>query len=253
MIKSLSPYYVTIPFVSPLTDLTCTKYTLEIYIWNGERSLPPEEPSYSITKTNPTGSTLSDEINIANLISDYISFTPQEGTGTELINGNNQYWIKYQTFYKTSNSLDLTTPTNITTEIFTKGYGYGMDGKNSQTPTNKILLQGSEFKVSRNSVFVLPIEIEKTTIPAPSITIEDITLVSGVDYEITFSYVGTYDLSFILTYNEGTDSYVELISTTSPVIFDIVVTDVEVSVQLTGYDLDSNTTVYSNIFNVIIP
>ena len=35
MIKTLSPYYINIPFVSPLTSLVCTSYTLKIYIWKG--------------------------------------------------------------------------------------------------------------------------------------------------------------------------------------------------------------------------
>lgn len=255
MIKSLSPYYITIPFVAPLSDLTCTDYTLELFIWNGNKGTPPTEPSYSITKTNPTGSTLTDEIDIANLISDYISFTPQEGTATELLDGNNQLWVKWRTFYTTTDSNDAILPSNQNTKLMTKGCSYGMDGKNAETPTNKILLSGTEFKVNRNGIFVLPIEIAETVPPPPSITITDVFNISGENYQIEFTYVGSYGLIFNLQYNILGDIGINLedISTTSPETFNISITSETVEVQLIGYDNDTATTIYSNVFTIIIP
>lgn len=157
MIKSLSPHYIYIPFVSPYSDLTCTAYTLQVYVWNGAKNEPPAEPAYEYTKTNPTGSTGEDKIDIANIVNDFINFTPKEGSGTELINGENQLWVRVQTYYETTEPLDATTATNISVQLMTKGYGYGMQGENTQLPSNKILLQGTEFKVNRNGTFVLPI------------------------------------------------------------------------------------------------
>ena len=121
MIKSLSPYYVTIPFVSPLSGLTSNSYTLQLFIWNGAKNEPPALPVYEFTKSNPTGSTLTDEIDIANLISDYISFTPQEGIGTQLLDGNNQLWVKWRTFYTTTDSNDAILPSNQNTKLMIKG------------------------------------------------------------------------------------------------------------------------------------
>lgn len=162
MIKALSPYWIEIPFVSPNTSLTCTDFTLQVFVWNGDKGTPPSTPSYEITKTNTTGSTDVSRINIANLVSDFVDFTQQEGTTTELIDGNNQNWVKYQTFYTTSNASDRVIPSNVNIDLMLRGYSYGMDGENAKTPANKILLSGNEFKVNRGGVFVLPIKIEET-------------------------------------------------------------------------------------------
>jgi len=162
MIKSLSPYYITIPFVSPLSSLTCTAYTLQIFVWNGAKNEPPTTPSYEFTKPNPTASTGNDIVDIANVINDFINFNPSANDSTDLLNGNNQNWIRIQTFYETTEPLDATTPTNISVELMVKGYSYGMNGANQSTPTNKILLSGTEFKVNRGGTFVLPILTDDT-------------------------------------------------------------------------------------------
>jgi len=149
MIKTLSPYYVTIPFVSPLTGVTCSKYTLKIYVWDGLKSTVPAVASYSMTKTNPTSSTGSDKINIARLINDFIDFAPNE---------SNQRWCKTSVTYDSSTIEELQT-----INLVLKGYGYGMSGENPQPPANRILLQGVEFKVNRDGVFNLPIKILEPT------------------------------------------------------------------------------------------
>ncbi len=254
MIKSLSPYYIEIPFVSPLTSLTCTDYTFQLFVWNGSKSTPPATASYEITKTNPTGSTANDEINIANLISDFINFSPREGTGTELIDGENQLWVKWQTFYTTSNPLDATTPSNTNTQLMVKGYAYGLDGENQSTPTNKILLSGTEFKVSRTGIFVLPIEIAETTITSATLTIDDITFISGDQYSLEFTPTGNIDEVY---YRYKLDGEVDWVlglesSVTSP--FDITLPTIAgtYNVQIYAYDNDNAEFVYSNIFNVVV-
>ena len=106
MIKSLSPYNLTIPFVAPLSGLTCTEFTLEIFVWNGSKATPPIEPSYSKTIANPTASIGNTKVNIARLVNDFIDFTPYDTLVTELVNGNNQQWVKTQVKYLTSNVTD---------------------------------------------------------------------------------------------------------------------------------------------------
>lgn len=155
MIKSLSPYYVNVPFVNPTTLEVCTFYNFKLYVWNGLINAIPPNASYEFTKDNVTDSNGIDKINISNLISDFINFTPVENTTTDVVDGNNQNWLQYRITYNDSTFNDI-----IETMPFTNGYSYGMDGENAETPTNKILLSGNEFKVNRNGFFVLPIEAE---------------------------------------------------------------------------------------------
>jgi hypothetical protein len=94
MIKSNSPYYITIPFVSTSSGLTSQNYELSVWVWNGLKSTPPTTASYTTTKGNPTASTGYDTINIARIVNDYIEFEPQQANGTSVINGKNQQWVK---------------------------------------------------------------------------------------------------------------------------------------------------------------
>jgi len=162
MIKSLTPYYISIPFVSPLTGLTCLSYTLKVYVWNGLKFSPPALASYEVTKTNPTSSTGTDEINISRLINDFIDFKAVSGTTTEVLDVENQVWVKWETFYETSNPSDATTASNINTELILQGYNYGLSGKNAQPPTNKILVPIMDYKVNRAGFFNVPVLVDET-------------------------------------------------------------------------------------------
>lgn len=158
MIKTLSPYYLTIPFVDPITSETCTSYTLKLYVWEGEKATPPIEASYSITKNNPTTSTGNDKVNIARLLNDYIDFAPATGISTGLIDGDNQRWCKLTLTYTVP--IDgVGDEQDVSTELVLKGYSYGIDGENQSTPTSRILMSGNEFKVNRTGVFNVPIKI----------------------------------------------------------------------------------------------
>lgn len=161
MIKSLSPFYVETSFVSPRSGLTCTAYTLNIYVWNGSATNYPITPSYAITKNNPTSSTATDKINIARIVNSFINITPQQGTGQEFLDGNNQKWCKTEVIYTTASALDATVPQNVSVDLLTRGYNYGMDGENGQQPSNKIMVSsGTEYHVNRSGFFSLPIELD---------------------------------------------------------------------------------------------
>lgn len=158
MIKTLSPYYLTIPFVDPVTTETCTSYTLKIYVWDGVKATPPVAESYAISKNNPTTSTGNDKINVARLLNDFIDFAPSTGVATGLIDGDNQRWVKFTLTYTVP--IDgVGSEQDVSTELVLKGYSYGMDGENGDTPTNRILMSGVEFKVNRTGVFNVPIKI----------------------------------------------------------------------------------------------
>ena len=144
MIKSLSPYYLTIPWVAPISEEICTSYTLQIFVWNRLKNIVPVNPAYEITKDNVTSSNASDKVNISPLINDFIDITAFDTTSTELIDGFNQYWVKTQILYTTSDEADFV-PNYENIQLMLSGYGYGMDGENSQIPSNNILLTGTEL------------------------------------------------------------------------------------------------------------
>ena len=124
MIKSNSPFYITTPFVSEASGLTCQNYELSVSIWNGLKGSPPSVATYTTTKNNPTASTESDKINIARVINDYIVFAPQKASSTSLINGNNNQWVKTSVIYN-STSEDLAQITTLTVATAKFAFGSG--------------------------------------------------------------------------------------------------------------------------------
>ncbi len=254
MIKSLSPYYLSIPFVSPLTSLTCAAYTLRLYIWNGAKGSPPATPSYEITKTNPTASAGNDTINISRLVNDFVDFISVSGTTTELVDGQNQVWVKWDTFYETTNPLDATTPSNINTQLMLQGYGYGIEGQNPQPPSNKILIPLIDYKVNRNGFFNVPILIDETEVVLGTLSITDIDYISADDYTVTFTQSGNLDTIYYRYKLDGDVSWNLGFETTDTSPFDITLPVVAgtYNVQLFAYDNDNAVDIYSNIFNVVV-
>jgi len=194
MIKSLSPYYVNIPFVSPLTGATAITYTLNLFIWNGAKNSPPSEPQYQITKENPTGSIGTDKINIARLVNDYINFEPNKSFITELNNGQNQVWVRQEVEYTTSDTDDNGVLQLAETVLCLKGYGYGLEGENPQPPDNKILIPIQDYKVNRNGVFNVPILIDEPTDESELVLI---SVINTSVYSNTFEYTFTENFTYL--------------------------------------------------------
>ena len=161
MIRSLSPYYISTPLVSALSGLTCTSYTLNIFVWDGDEFSPPSSPSYSLTKKNPTNSNGDDKINISRLISDFIDFTPQSASNTSAINGNNQKWLRTFVTYETTDPNDATTPQEDNTTPFALGYSYGNEPENKTDDAGQLMLEYIDYKVNRNGVFVVGYNVEE--------------------------------------------------------------------------------------------
>jgi len=253
MIKSLSPYYLTIPFVAPFSGLTCDSYTLEIFVWNGLKSAVPATASYEKTIKNVTASTGNDKVNIARLINDFIDFAPQLGTITELIDGNNQQWVQTQIRYTTSDASDLL-PQLQSVQLMTRGYAYGMDGENTSTPTNKILLSGTEFKVNRGGVFSLPILIEETVTPPATLEITLIAETTAPLYDITYTESGTHDDIFYRYRLQPSTTWViglDVIGA-SPYEVELPIVSGTYDVQIFTFDTINNINIYSNIYNIVI-
>lgn len=253
MIKNRSPYYIDTPFVSPESGLTCASYTLKVYVWNGLKTAVQPTATYELTKQNPTTSTLSDSVNIARIIKDYLSFTPQEGTVTSLINGVNQMWVRTEVYYTTTNSSESTVPQNISTDLMVNGYTYGREGRNQVTQSNNILLDGTEFNVSRNGFFTLPIELEEPIPSTPEIVITSVTLNAGTVYDVAFTYVGTYS-EFALKFSStgGANLVILVVGTTSTQSVDIGSLTGSIDFKMQGFDSTTATTIPSNIFNITV-
>jgi len=156
MIKTLSPYYISIPKVNPNTLEVCGSYTFKLFIWSGSKSAIPATPEYESTKINASNSSATDKVDISRIVNDFIEFNCIQSTVTSLEDSYNQAWVKTVVYYDDQPNLP-----QLAQIIFaTKGYGYFMEGENPQIPNNKILLQGDEFKVNRNGYFVLPIMMD---------------------------------------------------------------------------------------------
>jgi len=172
MIRSLSPYYVSTPLISPNTGLLCSSYTLYIKVWDGDRNSPPNEVTYQLTKDNDAFLAGSDKIDIARLVSDFIEFTPQSNSSTGIIDGNNQKWIQYYNTYETSDPADATTPQNMITDIMSLGYSYGNEGENNNIVSESNLIPTQEYKVYRKGIFIVPILLDESGVAASAVTIK---------------------------------------------------------------------------------
>lgn len=165
--KTLSNYYITVPYIAPLSGLTCTRFTLNVFIWSGLKWNFTPQPTYQITKDNISGSVGSTKIDIYQIVSDFISFQPEVSNTTEVINGSNQIWVRVSTYYATTDPLDLTTETNEVTELATKGYSYGNEGENAGFPSSKILIPIIDYKVHKK--FIVPVLIDEVNISPYSV------------------------------------------------------------------------------------
>ena len=223
MIKSLSSYYLDIPWQSPLTGETCSSYTVKIYVWSGEKTDVPTTADYIITKDNIVGDTGTDKINIARILNDFIELTPNITTATGITSFNNQKWCKSEVYYTTTDPLDDTKQLEAT-DLLIKGYGYGNEGENPTAPANRIHINGKEYNVNRTSVFAIPILITDTTevitvISRPSREIDVLTEIGGV--EATNSETIRKLISVNVAETE-TDEYIEITFNGELITLDII-------------------------------
>lgn len=191
MIKTLTPYYITVPYTNPSTDVVCDSFVLKIYIWKGTKNAVPSAPEYEKTILNATASNGSVKLDISKMINDFIEFSISNPGVTSLESGNNQAWVKTEIYYSDAPTI----PENQNITFALKGYGWFLEGENPQIPTNKILLTGDEFKVNRNGFFVLPIKINEV---ASTINAENET--KNIDFQDTYiNVLDNDDLGFTPT------------------------------------------------------
>lgn len=253
MIKSLTPYYINVPFVDSATGITCSKYTLKIYVWDGLKNVPPASAAYEITKFNPTGSTGVDKINIARLVNDFIDFSIIAVDFTQLTDGNNQKWVQTEIYYD-----NVLVPREQTVQLLLRGYGYGMEGENPQTPTNKILIPIQDYKVNRDGKFIIPIIIDEPTVASLTLVITNVTE-GGTPDDYLIYFTNSRAITNLTVYYRvnGTtdwDIYIGIPPLTSPFPFfpDIVLPGGDYDFMISSFDLLLNETVFSNVFNLVI-
>jgi len=245
MIKTLTPYYVTVPLINPNSSVVCNSYTIKLFIWKGNKTAVPSVASYEKTKVNAALSDGDDKINIARLINDFIDFECVPSFITSLEDSNNQVWVKFVCYYDDEPEL----PQLTFIELAVRGYGYFLEGENPLTPANKILLEGTEFKVNRNGLFVMGIELDETTPPVPSLVIDtleldgDMTFTTNIDHDgigcrYLFDDVWFLTPDFILT---------------SPTTITMPVLSGDYEFQLFTFDPLTNEDVYSDSFLITIP
>ena len=210
MIKALSPYYYTTPWVSAGSGLTSISYTLNLYIWSGDVAAIPAV-TIQLSKDNATAETVGgDDINISRIIADYIDFAPQAVTVSGSINGVNQWWVRTSVVYVTSAGTEAAQ--YATTTLFNRAYSYGSEGSNVTTFTNNILMSGTEFKVDRTGVFCVPVQDAATPMTASIVSYPDneINLPAHSDAFGTLSTEQVLLITVDLT-ETTTDTYVEII------------------------------------------
>ena len=160
MIKTLSPYYLTIPWISPSSPTVPDKYVLELYIWSGDKTNPPVEVTREIENVNPLARLGDSKLNISDFINKFITIDLIQSTTTQLLDTNAQVWVKSQVIYYIGGVAQ--SPEFIDTNLALKGYGYGMYGENTSTPTNGVLSSVTEVKVNREGFYCLPVFMSET-------------------------------------------------------------------------------------------
>jgi hypothetical protein len=149
MILTKSPHYINVS----LNYATTFSVTLKLYIWEGEKANEPVTPQYTLTKERPDITVGHLDIEIADLIHDYITNKPslQSVSGKYPTPSGNGVWVKYTIDFND----DTETITSLETIDFAvAGYGYFLEGINPQLPISRVLTSSTIQKVDDS--FYLP-------------------------------------------------------------------------------------------------
>ena len=151
-IKSLSPHYKVIPWMSPSSGTLPDKYILNVYIWEGLKANVPVIVTYEQENINPLGRTGDSNVSISRLINDFLTTSLISNSTTSLNDANNLVWVKTEVIYYIDGVAQA--PEFEEIDYALKGYGYGMEGVNPTIPTNNYLATTAEQKVSSDSTYL---------------------------------------------------------------------------------------------------
>lgn len=247
-IKTLSPYYLSIPLTNPLTGVVCEEYTIKLYIWKGSKTAVPAEPEYDITKVNAAMSNGTDKVNIARIVNDFIEFdiTPQATTGIQA--SQNQVWVKYEVYY--NDLLDVASVVGV--QLAVKGYGFFLEGNNPQLPTNKVLISGDEFKVNRDGMFIVPLLASEPTVAARSLVLNTFVQDSGQVYDFTYTANFTFSDLYAFFRNVGDTEWIPTLTSSGSVTVPTSVYTDDFQVRLTAFDVVTGANIISNTVTVTV-
>lgn len=211
--KTLSNYVLNVPFTSPNSSEVCSSFTIQIFVWKGDKYLPPSVPVQEITKNNLDQSAGTAVISIDDIVNDYIVANPEKALVTQLINNTNTAWLKTHVFYSTNDESDLNLPQLVDVRMAVKGYGYELEEENPQPPTNRILIPINDYLVSKYSFFNVPIVRLDDDAPAPvyEVTLDSVTL-DGDFLEVAFTDNIPIDLKNYSTIKVSTESDMSIIT-----------------------------------------
>lgn len=195
MILTRSPHYITVPRISPLTGETCTKYSIYVYVWYGLKTSVPTNPTFTITRKNYDGGNGSEDIDISQISDGELSSVLTEIDGELLYQDDScQKWVKTAVYYTTGNASDAGAAQLENTDIATRGYGYGISGKNPTAQT--VMMAGDIFRIAYGSKFIIPfngnnyssVEIYYRSLPNKEIE-NDVEFVTSIDNRYIIRYL----------------------------------------------------------------
>lgn len=162
MILTKSPHYIDVPWMSPSSAVVPDKYILKIYIWKGLKASVPATPNYEEENINPLGLTGSIGINISPYINDILTTKVARGVNTGVIASESAVWVKTEVIYYINGVAQ--SPEFVVIDSAVRGYGYGIEGRNTTTPVNNVLAFGLDVTVSDSSNFILPFKASGTVV-----------------------------------------------------------------------------------------
>lgn len=161
MILTRSPYYITVPWLSPSSGTVPDKYIVQIFVWTGLNTSVPSTPQYEEENVNPLGLSGSLDVNISPYINDFLEISLVKGSTTGMLDSLSTVRVKAQVIYYINDVAQ--SPELVTEDLAVKGYGYGIEGKNPTRPANKVLAFGTYVNVSKDTQFTIPILIDTST------------------------------------------------------------------------------------------
>ena len=203
MILSRSPFYINTVLSSSFVD--SVKYTLDIQARSG--SALETQDTYELTKAKPSEAFTNLFLDISNLIRDFYVFAPF--SITDLQTGGVQKARESEVLsvdISTLESDSLGTPftASNSTEECADGYGYFLEGQNTQ-PASKTLLSHRNYKMDARGYFLFPfrqvtesevltVDSTPVAIPANDTTLDkyNYLVINGSDYSgsVTIDYDG---------------------------------------------------------------
>lgn len=211
MILTKSPHYINIS----LDFATTYSVTMQLFVWEGEKANVPITPQYTITKERPDISVSQLDMEISDLIHDYIDNKPSLKTtsGKYATSSGNAVWIKYIISF--NDDVETITDTEVV-DFAVAGYGYFLEGINTQLPPTRVLTSSTVQKVEDS--FYLPYYADGTI---SQLEVSDGTTTNT--YALANETDSTNKLGFLfIDVNDYTGDYITVTDSVNEWTFEVV-------------------------------